>query len=96
VYSRLQNAESGPCIEGGNRPRDEVGVGQPGIIVEEEQDLATSLVGTRITAAAGTEILGQVEGPDAVRQVYWFPPVTDTHDVEIDIVLSEEGVQATL
>jgi len=79
-----------PSGAGGQEGRVE----QPRVVVEEEQELALHVRDAGVAAGRDAEVLGQVEGSETGGEARGLPPVPDHDDVEVDILLRQQRVEA--
>ena len=87
---RLQNPKFGPRIKGGNSAPDELRIGEPSIVVEEEQNVAVHGRGPGIASSTSPEVLRKEHRANTWRQIDGLPPIAHTDDVEFNAFLGEQ------
>ncbi|OEI69233.1 hypothetical protein Cus16_1071 [Curtobacterium sp. ER1/6] len=65
-----------------------------GVVVEEEHVVAVHDLGAGVATGRDPDVLGQCERTHALRQTGGRPAVADADDVELDVLLCEDALQA--
>src|SRR5699024_2935036 len=77
-------------------PHERRVVGQPGVVVEKEQELTVDVRDAGIAPSRDPEILWKSQRLDLLWDAFRFPAVADTDDVEFDSLLRQKRFESAV